>query len=215
MTNKTKARWLPLAVVATLALAVVAGLAAIADQSAASGGGEHKQAISPRAALDALEQPGLSAETGRGLDIDPSTVTPVGSYALPSGGRHEVYRATARNGWTCILEERPAGTAPNGEPLGLYGGGCSPADSSQYALKISVSAAGNVDETAPRGLSIVGVAGSGIRRVEVRMADGAVIPLAMNAARGFHFAGASGHGDPTAVVGFDAAGRKVDEAAVR
>lgn len=48
------------------------------------------------------------------------------------------------------------------------------------------------------------------------MADGVAIPLAMNAARGFHFAGESaGHGGPVAVVGFDAAGREVDEAAVR
>lgn len=213
MSKKTKARWLPVALVATTAMAVVAGWASIAGQSAASGG-ERRQVASPRAALDALEQSGLSNETGRALDIDPSTVTQVGSFLLASGGRHEVYRAKTRDGWTCILEERPAGATPDGEPLGLYGDGCSPAGSSENSLRVSVSAAGSVDEAGARGLSIVGVAGSAIGRVEVRMTDGVVIPLAMNAARGFHFAGAQGNGRPAAVVGFDAAGRKVDEVAV-
>lgn len=190
-------------------------IAIVADPSAAFRE-DDRTAPSSKEALAALERPSLGAKTGEGLDIDPSTVTQVGSYPLSSGGRHEVYLARSRNGWTCILEERPAGFAPNGERGGIYGGGCSPTDASATWLKISVSAAGNVDASSPPpGLSIVGIAGAGIGRVAVRMQDGALLTLALNAAGGFHFSGSSGHGAPVAVFGFDAVGRQVAETQVR
>jgi hypothetical protein len=198
-------------VIVVLTIAALASIA-LADQSSASTETSHRVG-SAAAALTALERPGLSSETGQGLDIDPSTVVLVGSFALPSGGRHEVYRAKSRNGWTCILEERPVGTAPNGEPIGLYGGGCSPGALASNAINISVSGAGNVDEAGTQALSIIGVAGSGVHRVALKTSSGAVLPMTLGPDGGFHFSGnASG---PTAVVAFDATGSKVNEKSLR
>lgn len=208
-------RWFSYALVVLLLGSVVL-LAVVVGPSSASGG-DRQPATSPEVALEAMSQPSLSPLTGDGLDIDPSSVIKVGSYVLPSGGQHEVYRAKSRNGWNCILEERPVGTAPNGKPLGIYGGGCSPPSAAADALKISVSGAGDVDaENAPAGLSIVGVAGPGVTRVAVRMGNGSLVTVPLNAMRGFHFAASSGgRSAPTAVVAFDALGRAVSERAIR
>lgn len=208
-------RWFSYALVVLLLGSVVL-LAVVVGPSSASGGDRHP-ATSAEVALEAMSQPSVSPLTGDGLDIDPSSVTKVGSYDLPSGGQHEVYRAKSRNGWNCILEERPVGTAPNGEPLGIYGGGCSSPSAAADALKISISGAGDVDaENPPAGLSIVGVAGPGVTRVAVRMRSGALVTVPLNATRGFHFAASSQDGAaPAAVVAFDARGRTVAERAVR
>lgn len=207
--------WLVIGGFGLTAVVTSALMIAIADPSAASGRGR-LPVVPAEEVRKELEQSGMRAETGFGLNIDPSTVTHVGSYALPSGGLHEVYRAKSRDGWTCILEERPVGTTPNGKPLTIYGGGCSPQTLPLHGLKVSVSGAGNVDDPGSDGLSIVGFAGAGVDRVSVRMADGTLVPVALNGTRGFHFTGVTGTTvQPIAVVAFDKAGVEVNERSVK
>jgi hypothetical protein len=203
--------WLVLGGFCVSVFATSSLMIAMADPSVASGRGR-LPVVPAEKVRSELELPGLRAETGFGLDIDPSSVTHVGSFALPSGGIHEVYRAKSRDGWTCILEERPVGTSPNGKPQSIYGGGCSPQALAPHALKVSVSGAGNVDASGAEGLSIVGFAGPAVDRVGLRMSDGTVVPLVLNPSRGFHFSGAAAMKvSPVAVVAFDRAGAKVNE----
>lgn len=207
--------WLVIGGFFVSAIATSSLLIVMADPSTASGRGR-LPVVPAEEVREELEQPGLRAETGFGLNIDPSTVTHVGSFALPSGGLHEVYRAKSREGWTCILEERPIGTSPNGKPQSIYGGGCSPQTLAPHGLKVSVSGAGNVDEPGSEGLSIVGFAGPGVDRVSLRMSDGTLVPLVLTPTRGFHFSGARGMMvPPVAVLAFDNAGAKVNERSVR
>lgn len=168
--------------------------------------------------LTGTAEPGVGSETQEALNLDPATITHVGSFALPSGERHEVYKATSRDGGTCIIEERPVGIAPNGKPLGIYGGGCSPGPLSEYGLKVSVSGAGDVDVPGTTGVSIIGIAGSAVQRIMLRLTTGALVPVPLNAANAFQYAASlrnvGTESSPTAVVAFDAAGKRVNEKAL-
>lgn len=164
-------------------------------------------------------QRGVASHTQEALNLDPASVTQVGSFALPSGGRHEVYVAKSRDGWTCIIEERPVGIAPNGKPLGLYGGGCSPGSLQEYGLKISISGAGDVDAPGTEGVSIVGIAGPKVERVVLRLSNGKMVAVPLNAANAFQYTVSASdigsNSSPATVVAFDAGGKKVNEKAVR
>lgn len=169
--------------------------------------------------LTGTAEPGVSSQTQKALNLDPASVTHVGSFALPSGGRHELYRATSRDGWTCIIEDRPVGIGPNGKPLGIYGGGCSPGSLPENGLKMSVSGAGDVDAPAgTAGVSIVGIAGSKVHRIMLRLTNGALVPVPLNAANAFQYAvsprDAGTTSSPATVVAFDSVGKKVNEKAL-
>lgn len=178
-------------------------------------------AVAVRAARDRLAtaQAVVPSQTLEALDLDPASVIRVGSFQLPSGGQHDVYVARSREGWTCIVEQRAVGVAPNGKPLGLYGGGCSPGPLPEYGLKISMSGAGDIDAPGTRGVSIVGIAGSGVDRVVVRLASGRGVAVPLNAAHAFRYSVSPSDigspSSPAAVLAFDADGKKVSERPVR
>lgn len=218
--------------VGALIVGVSVALVASASNTPAPSAGEEPAAAAPsshgtapaafvspiRAAghgLAGTAQGGVPSQTLGALNLDPASVTQVGSFALPSGGRHEVYVAKSREGWTCIVEERPVGIAPNGKPVGLYGGGCSPGSLPEHGLKISTSGAGNVDAPGTEGVSIVGIAGSKVERVVLRLANGKSVALPLSAANAFQYSvgvrDVGSASSPATVMAFDAGGKKVNE----
>jgi hypothetical protein len=160
------------------------------------------------------ERPGLAPQivaslTAR-LGVDPATIELVGSFSLPGGGTHEVYSAKTSDGGVCLIEERPIGTAPNRKPNGISGGSCSSGPLPPDGLKISVSAAGNVDTSNAPMMAIVGLVGSAVKDVKLKRSDGASFSLGLNGAHGFGYAVPAASGaTPVAIEAFDQSGAKI------
>ncbi len=162
--------------------------------------------------LRELEADGLSDHVVRMLELDPATIQAVGSFAPTTGGRHEVYLARTTAGRTCLVEERVFDT-PGNVP-GIYGGGCDPGPLGPGDLKLAVSAQGDPDAPGTRGVSIVGVAGSEVRRVAVILRDGRRLPVELNDRNAFQYSVApASAGRASAPLSFearDASGRVLD-----
>jgi len=166
-----------------------------------------------------LQRSGLTQSTierlAARLGVDPATIEPVGSFALQGGGRHELYSARTSNGGTCLVEERPIASTPDGRPMALWGGGCSPGALGPGELKVSVSAAGNVDDAGTSGLSVVGVAGDAVREVRLDLGDGREVAIPMNARHGFQYTLSSSHpGRSPSIRAFDARGVETDSESI-
>lgn len=164
-----------------------------------------------------LGAPGLSHRAVQMLDLDPATIEPVGSFSPTTGGTHEVYLARKQSGETCLVEERVFGVP--GRAHGGYGGGCNPGPLGARDLMISRSAQGDAEAAGTRGISIVGVAGSEIRRLTVTLDDGRELAVELNDTNGFQYSVAAskagGAAAPRLFEGFDAAGRVAHRTPIR
>lgn len=218
----TKLVVLSVAVVLFVAAVVVAGFAVVTEHASADGSSENalvSQTSDRNARSVNIKTTGLSKETIAMLDLDPASVTAVGSFALGSGARHEVYLAKNGSGDTCFVEERPVGQTPDGNPLGIYGGGCTPGGLAPGAIKISVSAAGDPDVPRTEAVSVVGVAGLDVRSVTVRLRNGKTIPVPLTAGNAFHYAippaEVATDSAPAEFQAFDGRGNKIGQASLR
>jgi hypothetical protein len=152
-----------------------------------------------------MDASGLSSHVVEMLGLDPATVRAGGSFSTADGGSHEVYLARNGQGEWCLVEERVFGKLGGTNADGIFGGGCSPDAFRASDLKVSVSARGDPDARGTQGVSIVGIAGSSVRGVTVKLGNGETRAVPLTAGKAFHYSVPASHvGRVTAPESFQA-----------
>jgi hypothetical protein len=119
------------------------------------------------------------------MNLAPESIRTLGAFRSRSGEEHNLFRARTNAGETCIVEDSVTGTTPQGEPLRVYGGGCSASGANDHPVRWSLSTAGGPDAENMDGLRIVGFAEAGVSRIEVVDSDGKINAVELSDAGAF------------------------------
>lgn len=218
-----------LVIAVTMAASFLAGLAISSENDALSAArhqGSGDIVATPVALSDAPSSPvveaakrtGLPERTIQQLELKPTTVRRIATFALLREREHRVFLGERRDGWTCLIDDVTSGTTPDGRPLRVSGGSCSPRLFAKQpaAIKIGTSLRnGN-----PQGeWHVVGVAAPQVGRIAVVDSAGVEYPVQLNADNAFRFQMSEDRlaaGDrPVRLVLFSRSGEGMSEIALR
>jgi hypothetical protein len=186
-----------LVIAVTLAASFFAGLA-ISSGSDASTAARHQGGVgviatpaalgdSPSSPIvEAAKRTGLPERTIEQLKLKPTTVRRIATFALTREREHRVFLGERRDGWTCLVDDVTAGTTPDGRPLRVSGGSCSPRMFAKQAAAIKIGT--SLRNGNPEGeWHVVGVAAPHVGRLVVIDSAGNEYPVQVNAANAFRF----------------------------
>lgn len=208
-----------LVMVAISAATVVgAGLAlAHRNQSSASqamlGQGAVARLAVATAGPNAAAEPSVRETAIRLLQLRRGEIRHLATFHV-RGGEHRLFLAPTAKGETCLVEDVESGTTPDGRPLRVYGGSCSPDVWLGHRLAWTMhSGAANGAER----LTIVGVARPSVANVALVNAAGErrVAALTPSSAFVFDLAAENAAFDPVAIVALDRAGTEIDRMLLR
>lgn len=218
-----------LVIAVTIASSFIAGLAISSEDDASSATrhqGRGDTVATPVAlsespsnpVVEAAKRTGLTERTIQQLELKPTTVRRIATFALSREREHRVFLGERRDGWACLIDDVMSGTTPDGRPLRVSGGSCSPRLFAKQpaAIKIGTSLRnGN-----PQGeWHVVGVAAPQVGRVAIIDSAGVEYPVQVNAENAFRFQMSEDRlaaGDrPVRLVLFSRSGEAISEIALR
>lgn len=131
------------------------------------------------------------------------------------GGEHSLFMAPTAKGETCLVEDVESGTTPDGRPLRVYGGSCSPDVWLGHQIAWTMHSGATDRATS---LTLVGVARSSIAAVAlVNVADERRV-AALTSTSAFVFdlsAAETAAFDPVAIVALSRSGGELDRMSLR
>lgn len=132
------------------------------------------------------------------------------------GGQHRLFIAPTAKGETCLVEDVESGTTPDGRPLRVYGGSCSPDVWLGHRIAWTIHSSGaNGDR---QRLTLVGVARPSVASVALVNALGERRVASLTPTSAFVFdlsAAENALFEPVAIVALDGVGRGVDRMSLR
>lgn len=132
------------------------------------------------------------------------------------GGKHSLFMAPTAKGETCLVEDVESGTTPDGRPLRVYGGSCSPDVWLGHEIAWTMHSGGATDRATP--ITLVGVARSSVAAVALVNLAGERRLAALTSTSAFVFdlsAAENAAFDPVAIVALSRGGNEIDRMSLR